>query len=57
MLLICAGGIELNLGPKKSNFCYNFSMYHWNVNNITTHGFSKLSLLEAIISNTSNIIS
>ena len=47
LLLICAGDIELNPGPRKSNTFYNFSFCHWNLNSIAAHNFSKLSLLEA----------
>ena len=47
LLLICAGGIEVNPGPRKDNSSYNFSLYHWNLNSIATNNFSKLSLLEA----------
>ena len=45
--LICAGDIELNPGPRKNNTSYYFSFYHWNLNTIAAHKFSKLSLLEA----------
>ena len=37
LLLICAGDIELNPGPRKNNTSYNFSFCHW----------KKLSLLGA----------
>ena len=47
LLLKCAGDIELNPGPRKSNTFYNFSFCHWNLNSIAAHNFSKLSLLEA----------
>ena len=47
LLLICAGDIELNPGPRKNNTSCNFSFYHWNLNSIPAHNFSKLSLLEA----------
>ena len=47
LLLICAGDIELNPGPRKNNTSYNFSFCHWNLNSIAAHNFSKLSLLEA----------
>ena len=43
-LLIC-GDVELNPGPKKTKF--NFSLCHWNLNSITAHTFSKISLLKA----------
>ena len=47
LLLICAGDIELNPGPRKNNTSYNFPFCHWNLNSIPAHNFSKLSLLEA----------
>ena len=47
LLLICAGDIELNPGPRKNNTSYNFSFCLWNLNSIAAHNFSKLSLLEA----------
>ena len=31
LLLICAGDIELNPGPRKNSTSYNFSFYHWNL--------------------------
>ena len=48
LLLLC-GDVELNPGPsaKDSYSCYNFSLCHWNLNSITAHDFSKVSLLEA----------
>ena len=47
LFLICAGDIELNLGPRKNNTSYNFSFCHWNLNSIVAHNFSKLSLPKA----------
>ena len=47
LLLISAGDIELNPGPRKNNTSYNFSFCHWNLNSIAAHNFSTLSLLEA----------
>ena len=46
LLLIC-GDAELNPGPKKIKSCYNFSIFHWNIDSITAHNFVKISLLEA----------
>ena len=46
-LLIYAGDIELNHGPKKRDSCYNLSLGHWNLNSIPACNFSKLTLLEA----------
>ena len=44
-----SGDIELNPGPK-SNSCENFSVCHWNLNSISAHNFSKVSLLNAYTS-------
>ena len=46
LLLIC-GDDELNPGPKKTRSYYNFSLCRWNLNSITAHNFSKISLHEA----------
>ena len=44
-LLSCCGDIEENPGPKysSSTFC------HWNLNRLTAHDSTKISLLEAYI--------
>ena len=48
LLLLRAGDIETNPGPKKSiKFC------HWNLNGLAAHGFVKIPLIEAFI-NTHN---
>ena len=47
LLLIYAGDIQLNQGPRKNNTSCIFSFCHWNLNSIVTHSFLKLSLLEA----------
>ena len=47
IVLITCSDIELNPGPKKDKSWGNFSLYHWNLNSIAAHDFSKLSLLEA----------
>ena len=47
LLLIFAGDIELNTGPRKNNTSYKFSFCHRSLNSIAAHNFSKLSLLEA----------
>ena len=47
LLLICAGDIELNPGPRKNNITYTFFFCHWNIDSIAAHDFLKLSLLEA----------
>ena len=47
-LLSCCGDIEENRGPKYPSltFC------HWNLNGLTVHGTTKISLLQAYITNT-----
>ena len=40
------GDIEKNPSPKTKS-CQNFSIYHWNLNSISAHNFSKMSLLQA----------
>ena len=45
-LLQLSDDIKLNLGPK-SNSCKSFSIYHWNLNRMTSHNFIKVSLLTA----------
>ena len=46
-MLFACGDIEPNPGPKKGSSCYNFSVYHWNLNSITAHNFAKIDLLQA----------
>ena len=46
MLLTC-GDIESNPGPRRCDFCYNFSICYWNLNSMTAHNFEKINLLEA----------
>ena len=42
-LIRLSGDIELNPGPKPISFkC--FSICHWNLNSITSHGFLKVKL-------------
>ena len=41
--------IEFNPGPK-SNSCKKLSVCHWNLNNISSHNISKVSLLNAYTS-------
>ena len=41
-----SGDIEKNPGPKTKS-CQSFSICHWNLNSISAHNFSKLSLLQA----------
>ena len=46
MLLVC-GNIELILGARKCDSCYNLSICHWNLNSTAAHNFEKVKLLEA----------
>ena len=48
LLLRSYGDINLNPGPRKSND-NSLSVYHWNLNSITVHNFSKLTQLKAYI--------
>ena len=43
------GDIELNPGPTKSKG-NTVSVFHWNLNSITAHNFSKLTQLKVYIS-------
>ena len=43
------GNIELNPSPK-SNSSENFSVCHWNINSISAHNFSKVSILNVCTS-------
>ena len=43
--MLC-GDIESNPGPRP-NSSQSFSICHWNLNSITAHNFSKISLLRA----------
>ena len=45
LLIICSGDIETNPSPKKNT---KISFYHWNLNKIAAHDFSKVSLLLAM---------
>ena len=47
LLLILSNDVELNPGPKKDSSKGNFSVAHWNLNNIAAPNFVKLSQLEA----------
>ena len=40
---------KLNPGPKPDS-CENFSVCHWNLDGISAHNFSKVSLLNAYTS-------
>jgi len=46
-LLLRSGDVELNPEPKKSS---SLSFFHWNVNGIAAHDFSKLALQSHAIS-------
>ena len=46
LILLTCGDIESNPGPIGCNSCYNFSIYHWNLNSMTAHNFEKINLLE-----------
>ena len=45
-LLMLCGDIESNPGPRP-NSGQSFSIWHWNLNRIAAHNFSKISLLKA----------
>ena len=52
---LCKLHIGLTWDPElnpdhKSNSCEHFSVCHWNLNSISTHNFSKVSLLDAYTS-------
>ena len=49
VLLLCHGDTELSPGPKKL-LKNSLSIYHWNLNILTAHNFSKLTQLKAYIS-------
>ena len=49
VLLQCHGDIERNPGPKKLKK-NSVSAFHWNLNNLSVHDFSKLTQLKAYIS-------
>lgn len=45
-LFVC-GDVHLNPGPKRNRSYYNFSIFHWNPDNVTAHNYGKRNLLEA----------
>ena len=48
-LIILSGDVEVNSGPKNSvSEC--LSIYHWSINSISAHDYSKLFLLKTYIS-------
>ena len=48
ILIIWNSDTENNPGPRRSS-CENFSVCHWNLNNISAHYFIYLSLLSAYL--------
>ena len=48
-LLELSGDIEFNPGPKPDS-SQSFSICHWNLNSMSAHNYSKISLLAAYIS-------
>ena len=48
-IISLSGNIEINPRPKLSALNRHFSICHWNLNNISVHMFSKISLLSAYI--------
>ena len=48
-LLELSGDIEFNPGPKPDS-SQSFSICHWNLNSMSAHNYSKISLLTAYIS-------
>ena len=49
-IISLSGDIEINLGPKSNVLNWCFSICHWNLNSISAHMFTKVSLLSAYIS-------
>ena len=45
-IFLKSGGIESNPGPRKNSA---LKFWHWNLNGLAAHEFSKLSLLEGYI--------
>ena len=46
-MIFLSGNVEVNSGPKiKAN---NFSVCCWNINSISVHNYSKVSLLKAYL--------
>ena len=50
ILILKAGGIELNPGPPKNSHSY-FSCCHWNANSLATDNYSKFVALKVYITN------
>ena len=49
LLLELSGDVEFNPGPKPDS-SQSFSICHWNLNSMSAHNYSKISLLTAYIS-------
>ena len=47
LILLTCSAIESNPGPRRCDSCNNFSICHWNLNNMNAHNFEKVNLLEA----------
>ena len=45
--LLISGETESNPGPRRRDSCNNFSVCHWNLNNMTAYKFEKINLLDA----------
>ena len=56
LILLTCGDVELNPGPRRCDFCYNFSICNWNLNSMTAHNLKKINLLEAYTTPLSNLI-
>ena len=44
LILLTYGDIESNPGPKRSDSCYNFPIYLWNLNSMNAHNFENINL-------------
>ena len=49
-IISLSGHLEINPGPKSNALNRCFSIRHWNLNSISAHMFTKVSLLSAYIS-------
>ena len=49
-IISLSGDIEINPGPKSNMLNRCFSICHWNLNSISAHMFTKVSVLSAYIS-------
>ena len=48
LLILLSADVELNPGPKRAS-TGNISIFHWNLNSISGHNYTKLFLLKACI--------